>query len=60
MERLAGKKPMSTHKVILLIKYGYNARHSMPAFKEFSDEQADLLAEHVVQMQTENYQNYSR
>lgn len=60
MEHYSSKEPMSEHKVILLIKYGYNARHNMPAFKEFSDEKADMLAKYVVQMQTENYQNYSR
>jgi len=56
MEHLAGKKPMKPYKVILLIKYGYNARHNMPAFKDFSDEKAAMLAQYVVQMQTENYQ----
>lgn len=54
MERLAGKEPMKPYKVILLIKYGYNARHDMPAFREFTDEQAALLAQHVVNMQLEN------
>lgn len=57
MERYASKEPMTVHKVILLIKYGYNARHNMPAFKEFSDEQADMLATYVVGLQAENHRN---
>ncbi|MGH1461639.1 MAG: c-type cytochrome [Neptuniibacter sp.] len=55
MEKIAGKDPMPAYKIILLIKYGYNARHNMPAFHDFSDEKAALLAQYVVQMQTENY-----
>lgn len=54
MEKLAGKTPMKPYKVILLIKYGYEARHNMPAFQEFSDEQAATLAQYVVNMQLEN------
>lgn len=60
MERYASKEPMTAHKVILLVKYGYNARHSMPAFQEFSDEQANMLAEYVVNLQTVNHQNQAK
>lgn len=60
MERIAGKEPMKPYKVILLIKYGYNARHNMPAFHDFSDEQAAMLAQYVVNMQIQNNQNLKK
>lgn len=45
------RKKMASYEIVLMIKHGYSMGHTMPVFDQLSDEQADAIAEYVVEIQ---------
>src|SRR5690554_449777 len=44
------ERSMQQHEIVLMIKHGYDQGHAhMPTFKQLSDQQADALAQFVIE-----------